>query len=433
MKYEQAKEYLEEINKEKGMVFGLDCCRELCRRVGDPQERLAFVHIAGTNGKGSIAAYISTVLQEGGYRTGLYTSPTIRDYRERIRVNGRNITKKAVGEWMERLQKAAGEMVEAGFRQPTVFELETVMAFLHFAKEKCQIVVLETGLGGTEDATNVITHTLAAVFASISRDHMAILGNTLEEIAEKKAGIIKPGCTVVTGIQQPEALQVLRTAAEKKNCPFVLADSRLAANTKYGILKQQFDYKERKKMVISLAGTWQIANCITALEALQVLGKKGFPVSEEKLRAGLLKTRWDGRFTVLQKKPLLIADGAHNEDAAGKLADSIRFYFTNRRIIYIMGVLKDKEYEKIVRETYALAEHIITVTPPENPRALPAYELAKVASMYHTKVTSTDSVEEALEVAELLAGKEDVIIAFGSLSYLGRLMDAVDKRAGVKK
>ena len=334
---------------------------------------------------------------------------------------------------MEQLQKAAGEMVEAGFRKPTEFELETVMAFLHFAKEKCQIVVLETGLGGTEDATNVIPHTLAAVFASISRDHMAILGNTLEEIAEKKAGIIKSGCTVVTGFQQPEALKVLKVTAEKKSCPFVLADSRLAANTKYGILKQQFDYKERKKLEISLAGTWQIANCITALEALQVLGQKGFPVSEEKLRAGLLKTRWDGRFTVLQKKPLLIADGAHNEDAAEKLADSIRFYFTNRRIIYIMGVLKDKEYEKIVRETYALAEHIITVTPPENPRALPAYELAKVASMYHTKVTSADSVEEALEVAELLAGKEDVIIAFGSLSYLGRLMDAADKRAGVKK
>lgn len=431
MKYEQAMEYLEEMNQ-RGSVLGLESSRELCRRLGDPQKKLQFVHIAGTNGKGSILAYVSTVLAAAGYKTGRYISPVIRDYRERIQVNGHLITKKAVGELMEQVRDAAESMVAEGLPQPTVFEMETVMAFLYFEQMGCQIVVLETGLGGALDSTNIIENTLVAAFASISMDHMAVLGKTLPAIAEQKAGIIKKGSWVVTGCQKPEVLKVLQRTAKENGCNFTVADVSHATHIRHGILKQQFNYAGYKNLEITLAGTCQIENCVTAIEVLKALERKGFPVAEKTLRAGLKQTRWDGRFTVIQKQPLFIMDGAHNEDAAKKLADSIRFYFTNRRIIYIMGVLRDKEYEKILAETYSLAEQIITLTPPQNPRALSAYELAVAAKEYHPNVTAVDSVEEAVEMAELLADKEGVIVAFGSLSYLGRLMDIMEKKKGVK-
>ena len=432
MNYEQAMRYLEEMNR-YGSVPGLAATRELCSRLGNPQESLQFVHIAGTNGKGSVLAYISTVLTQAGYRTGRYISPVVRDYRERIQVDGKMITKKAVGELIKQIKEAADRMAEEGMAHPTVFEMETAMAFLYFREKKCDYVVLETGLGGLFDSTNIIGNTLAAVFASVSMDHMAVLGKTLEEIAVQKAGIIKENCRVVTGRQDAAVLDVIRRTAQEKECSFTVADPERAEKVKYGILRQQFSYGGYKNLEITLAGKCQIENCITALEALKALEEKGFPITEADLREGLKKTRWGGRFSVIAKRPLFVIDGAHNEDAAKKLADSVRFYFTNRRIIYIMGVLKDKEYEKIIAETYLYADQIITLTPPDNPRALSAYELAVAAGEYHPSVTAAGSVEEAVEMAELLADRDDVILAFGSLSYLGRLWEAVDKRKGVRK
>lgn len=431
MKYEHALEYLEEMNK-YGSVPGLETSVELCRRLGNPQDDLKFVHIAGTNGKGSILAYVSTVLAAAGYKTGRYISPTIRDYRERIQVNGRMISKKAVGELTELVKEKCDAMVDEGLRHPTVFEMETAMAYLYFKQRGCGIVVLETGLGGLLDSTNIIKNTLVAAFASISMDHMAILGKTLEEIAEQKAGIIKPGCTVVTGIQKPEVLEVLHRHVKDNDCDLIFADAGMTTKVRYGITKQQFDYKRLKSVEITLAGKCQIDNCVTAIEVVWALESKGYTISEKALRTGLKETRWQGRFSVIQKQPLFIADGAHNEDAAKKLSDSLRFYFTNRRIIYIMGVLRDKEYEKVIAETYSLADQIITLTPPNNPRALAAYDLAVAVKEFHPNVTSADSVEEAVEIAELLAGKEDVIVAFGSLSYLGRLFDIMEKKKGAK-
>lgn len=427
MKYEQAMAYIEEI-KQYGIVPGLEASRELCRRLGDPQEDLQFIHIAGTNGKGSVLAYVSTVLTAAGYKTGRYISPVLRDYRERIQVNGRMITKKAVGELMGQIKEAADQMAGDGFSQPTVFEIETAMAFLYFKQQACPIVVLETGMGGLLDATNIIRNTLAAVFTSIGMDHMNQLGKTLPEIAFQKAGIIKEGCHVISALQAPEAMQTLRREAGKKACAFTVADAGSVQKVRYGMTKQRFHYGDLHNLEITLAGQYQIENCVTAIETLKALGDKGFPVPEEKLRAGLKETKWDGRFTVIGKNPLFVIDGAHNEDAAKKLADSIRFYFTNRRIIYIIGVLKDKEYEKILAQTYAYADQIITLTPPDSGRALSAYELALAAREYHPRVTAAGSVEEAVEIARLLAGREDVILAFGSLSFLGRLMDVEEKR-----
>ncbi len=431
MKYEQALEYLQEMNI-YGSVLGLETSVELCRRLGNPQDDLKFVHIAGTNGKGSILAYVSTILAEAGYKTGRYVSPTIRDYRERIQVNGRMITKKAVCELVEQIKNVCDAMVADGFPHPTVFEMETAMGFLYFKQMGCQIVVLETGLGGLLDSTNIIKNTLVAAFASISMDHMDFLGKTLSAIAEQKAGIIKPGCSVVTGLQESEVMAVLGKYAKDNTCGLIVADVTKASKVRYGITKQQFDYAGLKNIEITLAGKCQISNCVTAIEVIKALEVKGFPVSEKALRAGLKETKWDGRFTVLKKQPLFIVDGAHNEDAAKKLADSLRFYFTNKRIIYIMGVLRDKEYDKVIEETYSLADQIITLTPPGNPRALSAYDLAVAVKEYHPNVTAVDSVEEAVEIAELLTGKDDVIVAFGSLSFLGRLMDILEKKKGVK-
>ncbi len=416
--------YLEEIGG-RGIVPGLESIRELCRRLGNPQSGLKFVHIAGTNGKGSVSAYLAAVLKCGGYRVGRYISPTLFEYRERIQVNDRKIIREALCRLAGQVRQVCGEMVEAGFAQPTPFEVETAMGFLYFREKNCDIVVLETGMGGLLDATNIVEDTVVAVLTSISMDHMAFLGNSLAKIAEQKAGIIKPGCLVVSISQAEEAMRVIESRAEETGCVLRVVKPGEIKGIRYGLERQRFSYGGLSGLEIGLAGTWQIENAALAVEAVKALGEKGFPVTEEKLRQGLLQTVWPGRFTVAGKRPCFIVDGAHNEDAAKRLAESIEFYFTNKRIIYIMGVLKDKEYEKIIAATHSYADQIITVTPPDNPRALPAYELAREIAKVHRSVTAVDSLEEAVEMSRLLAGKEDCIIAFGSLSFLGRLLKMI--------
>lgn len=430
MNYAQALEYVESL-KAYGIVPGLSNIKELCNRLSNPQDALSFVHIAGTNGKGSVLAFVSTILKTAGYKVGRYISPVISDYREKIQINGRPITRKALCECMEEVKSACDGMVEDGFPHPTPFEVETALAFLYFKNSQCDIVVLETGMGGREDATNLITTTKVAVLVSISMDHMQYLGKTLEEIAWQKAGIIKNGCYVISEKQEAAVLQVISKEAGEKGA--LLTCVKDANKVKYGLEKQKFSYETAagtkfQNLEIMLAGKHQVKNAIVAIEVVEKLALCGYAVTEKQLRKGLADTVWPGRFQVMGKRPLFVMDGAHNEDAAQKLAESIRFYFTNKRIIYIMGILKDKEYEKVIAETYAYADQIITVTPPQNPRALPALELAQVLKDYHPGVTVAGSVEEAVEMAYLLAGKEDVIISFGSLSYLGRLTEILNKR-----
>ncbi len=439
MKYQEALDYIESIQS-YGIVPGLENITELCTRLGDPQERLKFVHIAGTNGKGSTLAYLSTILKCAGYKVGRYSSPTIFEYRERIQVNGRNITQKALCEGVEKIKNTCYEMKGAGFSHPTPFEVETALAFWYFDRTGCDIVVLETGMGGLYDATNVISAPLTAVLTPISMDHMGFLGKSLAEIAEHKAGIIKEGCTVVSAGQEPEVAEVVRRVAGEKHCPLYMADPSRIEHLKRGggsrqsaqfVERQVFDYRSGsgellKKLEIHLGGSFQPENALLALETIERLRDQGMTIGEAALRRGLRETVWPGRFCVVATKPLFVVDGAHNADAAGKLAQSVEFYFTNRRIIYIIGVLRDKEYQKVVGLTHAFADQIITVTPPGNPRALPAYELAQEIAKVHPSVTAVDSLEEAVEMARLLAGPEDVILAFGSLSYLGRLIRIVE-------
>lgn len=425
MKEREVMEYIGSISG-LGIVPGLDSIRELCRRLGNPQNDLKFVHVAGTNGKGSVSAYIAEVLRCGGYRVGRYISPVIYEYRERIQVNGRPVTREALGRLAEQVKQACDGMRTEGLDQPTAFEVETALGFLYWKEKNCDIVVLETGMGGLLDATNIIENTAVAVITSIGMDHMKFLGNTPEKIAAQKAGIIKPGVPVVSAGQTEAAGKVIRDRAAALNCSLTVAEPSRITSVKYGLERQRFSFGGFSGLEISLAGKYQVENGALAVETLKILGNRGFSVSEEKLRQGLRQTVWPGRFTLAGKKPYFIVDGAHNEDGAKRLAESLEFYFTNKRIIYIMGVLKDKEYEKMIGLTCSLADQIITVTPPENPRALSAYELAREAAKVHPAVTAVDSLEEAVETARLLAGREDVIVAFGTLSFAGRLLKLAD-------
>lgn len=431
MNYRETMEYMEEMSA-LGSVPGLESITELCRRLGNPQDSLFFVHIAGTNGKGSLLAYLYGMLKAAGYRTGCFSSPAVYAYREKIQVNGKEILAKEFAEWMSLVREEADAMAEEGRPHPTVFEMETAVSFLYFKEKHCDIVLLECGMGGDLDATNIVRNTLAAVFASISMDHMAYLGNTLSEIAGHKAGIIKPGAETASGIQEPEVFQILKAGVGEQTLRTV--ERERITHIRYGLEKQRFDYlsssgKLYRRLEIPLAGIVQPENAALAVETAEALGRKGFSVTEKQLRQGLSGTRWPYRFEIVAKKPYFILDGAHNEDAAVRLAEGIRFYFTNRKIVYVMGMLKDKEYEKVIAQTYAYAEQIITVTPPGEERALPGHELAVAASSYHPHVTEAASLEEAVEMAYLFAQKDWVILAFGSLSYLGALGRIVRDRS----
>lgn len=427
MTYEEAREFIAG-TASFGYRLGLDCIREMLQRLGNPQDDLKFIHIAGTNGKGSVLAYISTVLKEAGYRTGCYSSPAIYSYRERYQVNGEMISREDLARLTERIYKVGKAMTADGLLHPTCFEVETVLAFLYFQEQNCDLVVLETGMGGLTDATNVVTTTLISVLASISMDHMGFLGDTLGEIASMKAGIIKPHTIAVSARQLPEASAVIAKECQEKECRYREVDTGKLLDVTYGWERQTFTYREYKALEIHLAGAYQIENAALAVEALEALKELGYTISEEALRRGLSSTVWKGRFTVVDKEPLFILDGAHNRDAADRLKEAIELYFKGKRLVYIMGVLSDKEYDYIASQLAPLAAQIFTVETPDNPRALPAEELAKAVAVYNPRVQAAESLEEAVNKAKEAAGSQDVIVAFGSLSYLGELNRYVDKK-----
>lgn len=427
MTYEEARRFLENCNQYAGELT-LEPLREMLRRLGNPQDKLSFVHIAGTNGKGSILAYVSTILFKAKYQVGRYVSPTIFGYRERIQVNGVSISREDLTRLTEKVECVGAQMLSEGLRHPTMFEAETAVAFLYFLEQGCEIVVLEAGMGGRTDATNVIQNTLVAVLASISMDHMGFLGDTLFEIAENKAEIIKPGCMVVSVKQMEEAERAVMERSKKVGCSVVVADADAAVHRKRGLFQQTFDYKEQESVEIALSGEYQFINAVAALEVVEALRKKGYQIPEEAVRSGLKETVWKGRFTVVAREPYVIVDGAHNRDAAKRLRETIEQYLSDKRLIYIMGVLADKEYERVIEETVSFASEIVTVMTPDNERALPAEKLAEAVAKYYVPVQAAESIADAVERAYALARKEDVILAFGSLSYLGELIRQVERR-----
>lgn len=427
MTYKEARVYLDKVSK-YGSVLGLDTIRGLLHELGDPQDRLKFIHIAGTNGKGSVLAYTSSILTKAGYRTGRYVSPTVVSYLERISVDQKWIKEDEFAYLVEKVQKATARMEERGEAIPTVFEVETAVAFLYFEQKKCDFVVLETGLGGALDATNIVKNTIAAVFATISRDHMGVLGNSLKEIAQNKAGIIKEKCQVITAGQEREVLDVLKEAAVLKHCRLYEEDDRKVVLHKESYDSQVISYGEYEELFIPLAGKCQIKNVVTALGVIEALKDRGYEVPDKAVYEGVKHTRWPGRFTCIDKAPIFIVDGAHNEDAASKLKESVQQYFKGKHLIFIMGVFKDKEYDKIAQIMGPLAEKIYTIDLPDKNRTLDAKNLQRVLKEYCPCVEAVKDMEEAVELSYLAATQEDVIIAFGSLSYLGQVMEIVEKR-----
>lgn len=433
MKFQKAMEYIDSCGA-YGIVPGLGGITELLKRLHNPQKKLKVIHIAGTNGKGSTLGFISTILTENKYKVGRYVSPVIFEYRERFQIQQKPISKAEVGRLMEVVSVHADAMELEGLQHPTPFEIETAMAFVLFAEKQCDFVILETGMGGTLDATNVVENTLVSVITNIGRDHMGFLGNSIEEIASHKAGIIKKGSVIVSAMQEEAVKKVLEDRAEEVQASkVVFVNENEIKNVKYDLHKTVFSYKKMKKLETSLLGTYQVKNAVLALEVIRCLEEMGYVFSEKKIRQALLKTVWQGRFQIIDKKPLFLIDGAHNAAAAAELRKSIQFYFTNRRIIYIIGVFRDKEYEQVIETTCDLAEHIITIAKKGNPRALPSLELAQAVTKVNPMVTVADSVEEAVELSYLLADKDTVIIAFGSLAYLGDCIDAVNHRKEMGK
>ena len=432
MDYQQSRAYIRDAEQYAGGAMDLINIKELMKRLGNPQDQLKYIHVAGTNGKGSVIAYLYTTLMKAGYHVGRYISPSVYSYREKIETEGKPISREEFAEQTTRVAAVIEEMTAEGLAHPTPFEIETAVAFLFFAEEKCDPVILEVGMGGITDATNLITTTELAVLVPISMDHQSFLGNTISEIAEKKAGIIKPGSSVVTIGQETEALEVIKKTGAEAGADVCVADVSEAEALEADFTGQRFCYKG-EEYTLSLAGSYQTENAVLALEALRILDERGYHTTLEQRKEGLWATRWNGRLTIIHKDPLFIVDGAHNPAAADMLEDSVRKYFKDRRLFFIMGVFKDKDYPYIIRKLCPYAEQILAIETPDNPRALPAEELAKAIRPYNANVRAEKNIPRAVEELFEMAGKDDVILSFGSLSFIGEITRIVNTRKEVSK
>ena len=421
---------IHEFNK-FGMVLGFSRMEELLRRLGDPQDTLNVIHVAGTNGKGSVSKYLEEGLAACGYKMGLYTSPYIEKFNERIRFDGADISDEDLDYYGQKVVDAAEAMVADGKDSPTEFEVVTAIAFLYFAGKKADITILEVGLGGIGDSTNVVKHPLASVITSISYDHMAQLGNTLAEIAVNKAGIIKTGCPVISNVPERDAAKIIaRKAYAMGSRLFDVSGIRAAVSeqTPFSqVVSMELYEKSYSDVEISMVGKHQAENLKTALATLEILRKSGaVKLDREALYAGLKRARQPGRFEVIgggpeagdESKPLVIIDGAHNEAGAQALQETMAQYFAGKKILLVAGILADKQIDSIVKFLTKITDHII-VTEPDNPRKLAASELAKHMADAGVTAEVVSDAEAAVHRAKELADGYDVILFAGSLYLIG--------------
>lgn len=398
---------------------GLGRIRELLRRLGDPQRALRFIHAAGTNGKGSVCACLASVLEAAGYRVGLNTSPHLERFHERIRVNGEEISDRDLGAVMDRVRAAALACPE----HPTEFELITAAAFLHFLKRRCDVVVLETGLGGALDASNVIETPELAVLTAMGMDHAAILGPALRDIAAAKAGIIKPGGTVVSRGGCPEADQVFRRTCRERGADLIELDLSRLRVRELSLEGAVFDFAPWEGLTIPLAGAYQAENAALALTALEALREKGWRIPDEAIRRGLAAVRWPGRFEVLGRDPVFLLDGAHNAHGMRAAVESLRVLFPGKRLVFLLGVLADKDAGEMLDLLAPLAERVFALRP-DSPRALDPSALCALLAARGVEARPCASAEEGLEAALAAAGKDGAVCALGSLYLCGQVRSA---------
>ena len=408
MDYQQA---MEKFNATATTSFnlGLDRLIKLLEQMGNPQDQLKFIHVAGTNGKGSIVKMLSNVLSRAGYKTGLYISPFVLDFREQFQIDGKMI---APSEFAA-CASFVFELIDFDDpNRPTQYEIQTAIAFEWYKRSNCDLVCLEVGLGGQDDATNVIQSAILHIIASISYDHQDILGQTIYEIATTKSGIIKTGPTIMYPLQDPVAAGVIAKKCENQKSELVIPDLDSLEFDDKDCFYREFSY-EGHVYHKSLNGKIQIYNCLCVIEAAKTLNRLGYAIDQEQIKAGIANTWFPARLEMISEEPLIILDGSHNPAGGVALADFIK-QFANRKITIIMGVLKDKDYEELLRQLGPLATRFIALAP-ENHRALPAVELALVAKDYCASVYSFDDNHQAINQALNGLKKEDILVVCGSL------------------
>ena len=421
MNVNEAIEYIHSVYW-KGGHFGLDRVLTLLEKMGNPEKKLKYVHIAGTNGKGSTASMTASILQKAGYRTGLYTSPYIYRFHERIQINGEQISDEDLVEITEMVKPLADSMEQS----PTEFELVCAIAFEYFVRKQCDIVVLEVGLGGDYDATNVIETPEVAVITNIGLDHTDVLGNTLEEIARTKAGIFKEGGDAVVYRGIPSVEQVFEDVCREKHIRLKKADFdslRLKAHSLDG---QVFDCGSRKDLVLPLLGDHQLHNASVVLSVVDTLIEKGWNISEEHIREGLRDVSWPGRFDIVSREPLFIIDGGHNPQCIEALVKNIEDYLAGRKVVALTGVLEDKDYGDMYQPVMPLVDSFVCITPP-NPRKLEAAELAAHLRGAGAQATACETIEEGVALALREAGETGAVLCFGSLYTIGAIREALDQ------
>ena len=414
MDYKEALAYINGVEF-FGSKPGLTRIRELLERLGDPQKKLRFIHIAGTNGKGSCAAMTASILKAAGYKTGLYTSPYLYRFNERMQINGRQIEDDALAEIVSRVRPAAEAMAD----HPTEFELMTAAALLWYAQETCDVVVLEVGLGGRFDATNIIDAPEAAVIMNIGLDHTAVLGDTLEQIAFEKAGILKPGTDAVLFEQSDDVTGVVRRRCEELGVPLHIADFSQLVSEFDSLYGQSFTYRGLP-YALPLLGAHQLKNAAVVLELVEVLREKGWKLEQGDVEHGLYAVSWPGRFELVSDEPYFVVDGGHNPQCAETVRDNLLHYFPDKRRILLLGVLRDKDYPGLTAILDAAADEYVCITPA-SARALPAEELAEHLKRYGKPVTVCGSIRDGVTEALRRSDGDSVVCAVGSLYSVGEI------------
>lgn len=420
MDFLEAQNYLEKVRSQKGIVLGLDTMRHLMAKLNNPQDKVKFIQVAGTNGKGSTAAYLTSILSEAGIKVGRYTSPAVFSSTEQYFACGGCISESEYAKGVTAVAEAAASL---DGETPTAFEQETALAFWYFAQKGCELAILEAGLGGDMDATNIVTTTVCSIITSISMDHCRILGNKISEIAAHKAGIIKPGAPVICIEQKEDAMEPIRAAAKAADTPLYEVHRDEVRQIFSDKRESIVFFREFENLHLKMLGSCQPENAALAVQAASVLSRS-YPIEKKHIYDGIEKTRWGGRFELHSGSPDIILDGAHNPDGIRRLRESVNQMFGAVPICYVCGVLADKDYEKEIEILFGRASNVFTVTPP-SPRAMKSTDLkAAIKKRFsQLKVTSFDSEDGIEKAMEAAVSQNNPVVVCGTLTILARVKE----------
>lgn len=420
MDFLEAQNYLEKVRSQKGIVLGLDTMRHLMAKLNNPQDKVKFIQVAGTNGKGSTAAYLTSILSEAGIKVGRYTSPAVFSSTEQYFACGSCISESEYAKGVTAVSEAAASL---DGETPTAFEQETALAFWYFAQKGCELAILEAGLGGDMDATNIVTTTVCSIITSISMDHCRILGNKISEIAAHKAGIIKPGAPVICIEQKEDSMEPIRAAAKAADTPLYEVHRDEVRQIFSDKRESIVFFREFENLHLKMLGSCQPENAALAVQAASVLSRS-YPIEKKHIYDGIEKTRWGGRFELHSGSPDIILDGAHNPDGIRRLRESVNQMFGAVPICYVCGVLADKDYEKEIEILFGRASNVFTVTPP-SPRAMKSTDLkAAIKERFpQLKVISFDSEDGIEKAMEAAVSQNNPVVVCGTLTILARVKE----------